>query len=65
MKRRVLVAVTAATIGAGLYLAMPGASAKPHAATTVPAACVVVNGPNGLTIQVGYAPTGPAGCHQL
>lgn len=65
MKRRALLAVTAATVGGGLYLAMPGASAKSHAATTVPAECVVVNGPNGLTIQVGYAPTGPAGCHQL
>ena len=65
MKHRVLLAVTAATVAAGLYLAMPGASAKPHAATTVPAECVVVNGPNGLTIQVGYAPSGPAGCHQL
>ena len=65
MKRRALLAMTAATVAGGLYLVTPGASTKPHAATTVPAECVVVNGPNGLTIQVGYAPSGPAGCHQL
>jgi hypothetical protein len=27
--------------------------------------CVVVNGPNGAHLQVGYAPAGPASCTQL
>jgi hypothetical protein len=35
------------------------------AAGPVPAACVVVNGPSGLTVQVGYAPSGPADCQTL
>ena len=64
MKRRILLAATALTVGGGLYLLVPGADAKPHAAT-IPPACVVVNGPNGLTVQVGYAPNGPSDCHQI
>jgi hypothetical protein len=64
MKRRVLLAATALTVGGGLYLLTPGTSAKPHAASNPPT-CVVVNGPNGLTIQVGYAPTGPGDCQQF
>ena len=35
------------------------------AAGPVPPACVVVNGPNGLTVQAGYAPNGPADCQTL
>jgi hypothetical protein len=62
VKRRVLLAVMVATSGAGLFLLVPGSGAKAHAATTVPPACVVVNGPSGLTIQVGYAPDGPGDC---
>jgi hypothetical protein len=65
MKRRVLLALTAATVGGGLYLMIPGASAKPRAATTVPSECVVVSGPGGVNIQVGYAPNGPTDCRHL
>jgi hypothetical protein len=65
MTRRVLLAVTAATVGGSLCLLIPGAGAKPHAATTLPPACVVVNGPSGATIQIGYAPNGPSDCHQF
>jgi len=56
------------TIYAGLVaLATLGlvAPAIASAAGPVPPACVVVNGPSGLTVQAGYAPDGPAGCQTL
>jgi hypothetical protein len=34
-------------------------------AAQIKPACVVVNGPHGLHLQVGYSPTGPTGCRQL
>lgn len=49
----------AASLGAGIpALAAPSNSA-------VPPACVVVNGPNGLSVQAGYAPGGPSDCTTL
>ena len=27
--------------------------------------CVVVNGPHGFHLQIGYSPTGPSGCRQV
>jgi len=57
-----IVAVSA--LAAAFPLVIPAAA---HAGTSLPTgpACVVVNGPNGLHVQVGYAPTGPKGCTPL
>ena len=65
MKRRILLAVTATVTGAGIYLFVPVGHPAKHSATTLPPACVVLNGGNGLTIQIGYAPNGPGDCTQL
>ena len=62
MKKRV--AIVSALVGAFMLL-VPFAFHTPAKAATLPPACVVVNGPNGLHLQVGFAPTGPAGCTQL
>ncbi|MBV9041460.1 MAG: hypothetical protein JOZ68_10665 [Acidimicrobiia bacterium] len=62
MKKRV--AIVSAVAGA-LMVAVPFAVHTPAKAATVPAACIVVNGPNGAHLQVGYSPTGPAGCVAL
>jgi hypothetical protein len=35
------------------------------ARAAVPAECVVVNGPNGVHLQLGYAPHGPSDCRTL
>jgi hypothetical protein len=59
MKKRLFVAVLAG----GTLLAMaPAAYASILPSSS---ACVVVNGPSGATVQVGYAPNGPQGCTQL
>jgi hypothetical protein len=50
---------------AGLATLAVAAPTIASAATPVPPACVVVNGPNGLTVQAGYAPNGPADCQTL
>jgi hypothetical protein len=60
--RLVIGGVLLAAAGA---LAIPAFAAPAPSATTLPAACVVVNGPSGATLQIGYAPTGPSGCTQL
>lgn len=55
--RKKLAPVLAAVAGAvGLLVPMASSAA---------AACVVVNGPNRVRIQVGYAPKGPHDCRQL
>lgn len=59
LKKRLLLGLVA---GLGV-LAVPvaaGASVLPSQS-----ACVVVQGPNGVTVQVGYAPDGPSGCTAL
>jgi hypothetical protein len=61
MKMRILAAVLA---GGTMGVLVPGISASAHAAT-VPPECVVVHGPNGASIQVGYAPNGPPSCRQV
>jgi hypothetical protein len=63
MRKRVLIACGVAAATAAL--AAPLTAAAVFQATSVPAACVVVNGPGGATIQAGYAPTGPGGCTQI
>ena len=37
----------------------------PVAGNAAPPACVVVNGPGGLHLQVGYSPNGPEDCRVL
>ena len=55
---KIKVALLIAALAGVLALMVPnGASAR--------AACVVVDGPGHLHLQVGYAPTGPAGCRHL
>ncbi|HEU5034407.1 MAG TPA: hypothetical protein VFT62_06575 [Mycobacteriales bacterium] len=65
MRTRMIIGgvLVAATAG----LAIPALASSPTSSTgsTVPPACVVVTGPNGATVQVGYAPNGPADCQQL
>lgn len=63
MRKRILIGCALA--GGGLAVAVPLAATTTTQAASVPAACVVINGPNGVTVQAGYAPTGPAGCTQL
>jgi len=58
MKKKL--ALTLAAAAGALSLLVPMTS---HAA--VKPACVVVNGPGGFHLQVGYSPTGPAGCKHL
>ena len=64
MKKRV--AIVAGVVGT-LSLLAPAAAlaATSSSQTTVGPECVVITGPNGLTIQVGFAPTGPAGCRHI
>lgn len=62
MKRRL---VPALTIVAAVGVGVPLAQAASHPSATVPPACVVVNGPNGVHLQVGYSPHGPSDCTQL
>lgn len=59
MSRRLIVGLVA--LGA-VGIAVPASYAATAQSSPVPSACVVVNGPNGATVQVGYAPDGPAGC---
>jgi hypothetical protein len=61
MKKRILAAALA---GGAIGVLAPGIYASAHAAT-VPPECVVVHGPGGATVQVGYAPNGPSDCHQV
>ena len=58
MKRKKL-AIAVATAAAALAMLAPTAS---RAATPT---CVVVNGPHGFHLQIGYAPNGPSGCKQV
>jgi hypothetical protein len=53
----VLVAATA-----GLAVPALATSATPQSPS---ATCVVVHGPSGFHLQLGYAPNGPRGCTSL
>lgn len=61
MKRRIVLGLMA---GSALCLVVPAAQAGTPSAT-VPPACVVATGPNGVTLQIGYAPNGPADCTHI
>lgn len=61
MKKRIAIAVAA---GAAL-LVTAGATTNLAQAQASSPACVVIHGPNGLHLQVGYAPTGPDACTQI
>jgi len=56
MKKKLALMLTAGAATVALLVPMTS-----HAAPT----CVVVNGPHGVHLQVGYSPNGPAGCKQL
>ncbi len=58
MKKKIAVAVTA--VAGAIAMLLPASS---NAA--VPAGCLVVNGPSGIHIQVGYAPNGPSDCQHI
>jgi hypothetical protein len=60
MKKRIVMAVAA---GGLLGILVPATYASAQA--QVPPECVVVHGPGGANIQVGYAPNGPSDCHQV
>ena len=55
MKRKKL-AVAVAGVAAAIATLAPTAS---HAAAPT---CVIINGPHGFHLQIGYAPNGPASC---
>jgi hypothetical protein len=57
MKRKKIAVMLAAVAGA-LAMLVPATS---HAQPT----CLVIDGPNGLHIQVGYAPNGPTDCQYI
>ena len=57
MKKRIALGFAAAAATVALLVPASGSAA--------PAACVVVNGPAGLHLQLGYAPSGPEDCTVL
>jgi hypothetical protein len=62
MRKRLLVA---GVVGGAVMALFPlSAQAKPTSAAPA-ATCVVVTGPGGLNLQVGYAPNGPADCQHI
>jgi hypothetical protein len=64
MKKKV--ALVAGAAGALMLLVPVAATAnggvRPSKAQP---ACIVITGPNGLNIQIGYAPNGPGDCVHL
>ena len=57
MKKKIAVGIAA--LAGAVAMLVPASS---RAATPK---CVVINGPHGLHIQVGYAPNGPQDCKVL
>jgi hypothetical protein len=57
MKKKIALGFAAAAATVALLVPSTGSSA--------PAACIVVNGPGGLHLQLGYAPNGPEDCRVL
>ena len=62
MRKRLVVA---GVVGGALAALFPlSAQARPTSAAPT-ATCVVVSGPGGLNLQVGYAPNGPGDCQHI
>jgi hypothetical protein len=59
MKKKLTLAIAGGVAVLSMLVPMSSNAAQ------VKPACVVVNGPHGFRLQVGYAPTGPSGCRQL
>ena len=57
MKKKIAVGIAA--LAGAIAMLIPVSS--PAAAKT----CVIINGPGGFHLQVGYAPNGPASCKVL
>ncbi|MGH2794905.1 MAG: hypothetical protein ACRDKG_11445 [Actinomycetota bacterium] len=57
MKKRLALALAAAAATVTMLVPVGGSAAEP--------ACIVVNGPAGLHLQLGYAPNGPEDCTVL
>jgi hypothetical protein len=62
MRRRLAILFMSAAAAAAL---VPTLAAHASTSATLPPACVVIHGPQGLTVQVGYAPDGPTTCRQV
>jgi hypothetical protein len=61
MRARLIIGGVLVAATAGVTIPALAAPAKP-AAPTLPPACVLVTAPNGVQLQVGYAPNGPGDC---
>ena len=57
MKKKIALGFAAAAATVALLVPTTGSALEP--------ACVVVNGPGGLHLQLGYAPNGPEDCTVL
>jgi hypothetical protein len=62
MRKRVALVLGAA---GAITLLAPVAATVTASAASAPPACVVVTGPSGLNLQVGYAPNGPSDCRRI
>lgn len=54
MKKKIAVGIAALAGALAMLVPVPSRAASPT--------CIVINGPQGLHIQVGYAPHGPQDC---
>ncbi|HLW17985.1 MAG TPA: hypothetical protein VKV69_11575 [Actinomycetota bacterium] len=54
MKKKIAVGIAALTSALAMLVPVSSRAATPT--------CIVINGPKGLHIQVGYAPHGPQDC---
>ena len=57
MKRKIALGIAAAAAAIAMLVPSTGSAAQP--------ACIVVDGPGGLHLQVGYAPNGPDDCRHI
>jgi hypothetical protein len=63
MRARLIVGGTLLAATAGI--AVPALATPTKSSPPLPPACVIVTAPNGVTVQVGYAPNGPGDCTPL
>jgi hypothetical protein len=57
MKKKIAVGIAALAGAVAMLVPVSSRAATPT--------CLVINGPSGLHIQIGYAPHGPSDCRQL